>query len=336
MKQPKRRILPALFAVSALLALLAGCAAKPAPISASEPVSVYSEAVELDLADFEAEMVPLAEMPAALSTSLVPVASGEVVYSQNSASIDASHTGDGYVMACYSGSDTSKRIKVLVAGPSGVSYNYNLNPYGEYETFPFSDGSGDYKVSVCQNTTGSKYAVLLSKTISVQLSDEFAPFLRPNQYVNFTPDSAVVAKAKELTAGCGSMIDKVSIVYDFVVTNFSYDREKAQTVQSGYLPVVDEILESKTGICFDYAAVMAAMLRSQNVPTKLVIGYAGEVYHAWISTYSEESGWVDGVIFFDGSAWKLMDPTFASTANSSPEVLEYIGNGSNYSQKYLY
>ena len=67
--------------------------------------------------------------------------------------------------------------------------------------------------------------------------------------------------------------------------NFTYDYDKAATVSSGYLPVVDTVLDSKTGICFDYAAVMASMLRSQNIPTRLEIGYAGDAYHAWISVY---------------------------------------------------
>lgn len=58
----------------------------------------------------------------------------------------------------------------------------------------------------------------------------------------------------------------------------TYDKKKAQTVQSGYLPNVDQVLASKTGICFDYAALMTAMLRSQGIPTKLVVGYTGNVY----------------------------------------------------------
>ena len=107
-------------------------------------------------------------------------------------------------------------------------------------------------------------------------------------------------------------------------------------MQSGYLPDVDEILASGKGICFDYASLMAAMLRSQNIPTKLVVGYTGYVYHAWINVYAQESGWVEGVIFFDGSQWKLMDPTFASSGKSSDAILAYIGDGTNYSAKYFY
>ena len=127
-------------------------------------------------------------------------------------------------------------------------------------------------------------------------------------------------------------LEGVSIVgiYD------DYDKEKAATVKSGYLPVLDEVLKEKKGICFDYASLMTGMLRSQGVPCKLVVGYAGTAYHAWISVWTEESGWVDGVIFFDGKAWQRMDPTFASSGKQSKAIMEYIGDGSHYTAKYLY
>ncbi|MBQ1472846.1 MAG: transglutaminase domain-containing protein, partial [Lachnospiraceae bacterium] len=94
---------------------------------------------------------------------------------------------------------------------------------------------------------------------------------------------------------------------------------------------------SKKGICFDYASLMSALLRSQQVPTKLVVGYSGTAYHAWISVYISEIGWVDNIIEFDGSNWSLMDPTLAANkANSSSAVKEYVGDGSNYTVKYNY
>ena len=81
---------------------------------------------------------------------------------------------------------------------------------------------------------------------------------------------------------------------------------------------------------------MTGMLRSQGVPCKLVVGYAGSAYHAWINVWSEETGWIDAVIFFDGQSWKRMDPTFASSAGESAEIMKYIGDGSNYTAKYFY
>lgn len=82
-----------------------------------------------------------------------------------------------------------------MTGPSGTVYTYNLNGDGEYEAFPLSDGNGKYTVEVFKNIQDTKYSKELSTSFSVTLTDEFAPFLRPNQYVNFTEDSQAVALA---------------------------------------------------------------------------------------------------------------------------------------------
>ena len=81
---------------------------------------------------------------------------------------------------------------------------------------------------------------------------------------------------------------------------------------------------------------MTAMLRSQGVPCKLIVGYAGDVYHAWINVWTENSGWVDGAIFFDGRVWKRMDPTFASSGSQSSSIMDYISRDTNYTVKYQY
>ena len=120
------------------------------------------------------------------------------------------------------------------------------------------------------------------------------------------------------------------------MSNLTYDKAKASTVKSGYLPVLDDVLAAKKGICFDYAALMTGMLRSQGVPCKLVVGYAGTAYHAWVNVWTEKDGWIDGVIYFDGTTWQRMDPTFASSSNRSETIMKYIGDGKNYTVKYLY
>lgn len=302
------------------------------------PEELYNETYIVEEALAE-QMVPLSGTPTDNTAIHVPVASGVIVYGGDSKSkgvtMDASNTDKGYVMIkCNNSSDAKK--KVIVQGPSGVKYTYNLNKKDAFETFILSDGDGKYSIGVYQNVQGTKYSVLFSKQLDVKLSDQFAPFLNPNQYVDYTMDSNTVKMAAQLTTGMTDELQKVQAVYNYVVKNFTYDKQKAQTVQSGYLPVVDQVLAQKKGICFDYASVMTAMLRSQNIPTKLVTGYTGSAYHAWISTYTKETGWVEGVIFFDGVSWKLMDPTFASSGKSSDAIMKYIGDGKNYTEKYLY
>ena len=286
-----------------------------------------SEEMELDLAML-AEAAPI-------PNTLQPVASGTNVLKNSAAAIDVSNTSDGYSMIRYLGNGTS-RLKVLITGPSGITYNYNLTTSGEYEVFPFSDGNGSYKIGVYQNVSGTSYSTLYSTTVNVKLTDEFAPFLLPNQYVNYTPDTLVVQEAAKLCAGETELSAKLGKMYDWVVKNYKYDYKLASTVKSGYLPVLDTIYEKKSGICFDYASTLTAMLRSQDIPTKLVVGYAGKAYHAWINVYSEKEGWINAAIYFDGNVWKRLDPTFASTAGNSSSILKYIGDGANYSESYIY
>lgn len=285
------------------------------------------------VADIIPEAIALSEEPAP-AAPVIPdtLPSGTAVTECPEAVIDYSHMEDGYVMIRYL-EPTERRLKVLIKGPT-TTYNYNLVPE-VWTVFPLSDGNGTYQIGIYKNVEGSRYSTVLTAGITVQLLDEFAPFLRPNQYVDYSGSSQTVATGLEITHGIEDPLMKVAAVYDYVVSNLEYDVQKAQTVQSGYLPVLDQILEEGKGICFDYAAVMTAMLRSQQIPCKLVVGYAGTVYHAWISVWTEESGWIDGAIFFDGHVWHRMDPTFASSSQRSEEIIEFIQNG-NYTVKYLY
>jgi hypothetical protein len=272
-----------------------------------------------------------------LSALFVPsnALAAEKIVGNTKAKVDVGNVTDGYVRVAYVGGGTSK-IKVLIKDGNQTQYTYNLNNTGDYEVFPLSEGDSKYTIGVYTNTKGTSYATTYTTSVNVKLKNQFSPFLMSNQYVKYEDKSATIAKAAELTADTTDDLKKVELIYNFVVQTFTYDKQKAATVKSGYLPDIDTILSTKKGICFDYASVMTAMLRSQKIPCKLVVGYAGEAYHAWINVYTEETGWINSLIQFDGQTWKLMDPTFASSGNQSSTVMKYIGDGSNYAAKYYY
>ena len=319
-----------MMAAAALCLLLCGCKQDTLPEETENPALQYTKP---DFNYVEMEFTGLAEPPKpAVAIILEPEAPGTLEERTADAVIDYSNATDGYVMAQFL-TETDSRLKVLIKGPT-TTYTYNL-PQGQWEVFPLSDGSGSYQVCIYQNVYSTKYALVMSAIFEVELSDEFAPFLRPNQYVNYSAATQAVDQGLEVTKGLTDPLEKVAAVYDYVVTTLTYDYEKAATVKSGYLPVLDDVLASGQGICFDYAALMTAMLRSQGIPSKLVVGYAGSAYHAWISVWTEENGWIDGAIFFDGNVWKRMDPTFASSGNRSDEIMDYIEHG-EYTAKYLY
>lgn len=247
--------------------------------------------------------------------------------------VDISHRSRGYVMARYTGGAAKANIQLI--GPDGVAYKYFLTPSEVWTALPLTAGDGSYEIDGYENISGTQYAVLFKETMEVSLEDELLPFLYPSQYVNFSRDSEAVARASEIVAGASSDLDAVADIYHYVIGHVSYDMEKAETVQSGYLPDVDETLATGKGICFDYAALTAAMLRSQDIPTRLEIGYAGEIYHAWISVYTEETGWIDRLIEFTSGGWTRMDPTLASENENNRAVLKYIGDGTNYTTQYI-
>ncbi|MGN0372618.1 MAG: transglutaminase family protein [Enterocloster sp.] len=323
-------------AAAAAALMAAGLAGMPLRAMAAEKdkTAVTSEketaAIEAEIPD---QKVPLYVKPAG-SYVRTPIASGATTYKNEKAVLDASNVSEGYIMVKYTG--RVGKIKVQVSKNGSETYTYDLNSSGAYEVFPLSEGSGSYQVKVFENIQGNQYSQAFSQEVNADIANAFGPFLYPNQYVNFNSASAAVQTAADISAQAQDQLGVVTAIYNYVITNLTYDTEKAQTVQSGYLPNVDVILAQKKGICFDYAALMTAMLRSQDIPSKLVIGYTGSLYHAWISVYLEGQGWVDNIIYFDGNSWKLMDPTFASSSGQSKEIMDYIGNGANYKAKYSY
>ena len=228
---------------------------------------------------------------------------------------------------------SDRRLKFQVVKDE-TTYNYDLPSDGRPGIFPLQGGNGSYRFRVMENVVDKKYAELYSLTCDVWLEDEFQPFLRPSTYVSYSRDSECVKKAAELAAGAADELGVVGAVYNYVCGQVSYDRVKAATVKSGYLPNPDETMASGKGICFDYAALAASMLRSQGIPTKMIFGYVApqDLYHAWNMFYTPQSGWVTVSFEVRGENWTRMDLTFSANGADA----SFIGDGSNYADVYFY
>lgn len=262
----------------------------------------------------------------------LPSPDGENVLGSDLLMIDISHCDQGYGLVKYTGE--ADKINIQIDTPDGNNYKYFIEEKEVYVPIAFTSGDGTYIVSAFEHIEGDQYVSLFTEIVDVALEDDFLPYLYPNQYVNFTSDSDAVKKAAEITKNASTDLELLTTVYHFVISNIVYDNAKAESVEIGYMPDIDETLETETGICFDYAALMAAMLRSQGVPCKMAIGYSSDVKHAWIDVYIEGQGWVDKAIEFNGKEWRLLDPTFASYNEDDETVKEYIGDGANYILQY--
>lgn len=203
---------------------------------------------------------------------------GERILQKGSLTVDASHAEEGYILA--RASVGSKKLKLRVTH-GDETYTYDLNGEGEYEVFPLQLGSGSYAVSLYKNVKSNRYSKEGEVSLKVSLNREDAAFLCPSQYVNYTPDSPAVQASAELCENLTTDEEKLSAIREFMTRGFAYDYVRALTGPGSYLGDVDGCFETRLGLCQDFAAVAACMLRVQGIPTQLVIGYADENYHAW-------------------------------------------------------
>jgi len=224
-----------------------------------------------------------------------------IVFAYDKGSIDRSHSEGGYTSSfnetelgfINTSVDTLslKRFKIVITNnTTNERYIYDLLlKEGEIEKYPIQMGYGDYSIAVYENIVGTRYSKKFSySTKDVEVDNEF---LSSTQIVKWSEEDEVIRLAEEL--------ETLENIYNYVVNNYKYDYEKIKTLDTTYIPNINETFISKSGICYDYAALFASMLRSQGIETKLVKGYKvnSTVYHAWNEVYYHEE-------------WHVMDTTF--------------------------
>lgn len=235
--------------------------------------------------------------------------------------VDLMHTSEGYV-GVSARFDADVKFQ-FVNGDRKCFCDVPSN--GEPVIVPITFGDGHYEFVVWDQIYGTNYRCAWSEECDVSLLDEFQPYLRPNFYVDYSESSLCVLKAKELAAEQEDAEGVVKAAFDWVCGAVEYDHEMAALIDGGmlqgYHPDLDSVVLSGKGVCLDYASLLAAMLRSQGIPTMVVFGDASPnwLYHAWNMV------WV-------GGRWVRLDPTFVSCGADA----RFVGDGSNYVDELYY
>lgn len=230
--------------------------------------------------------------------------------------VDTSKLDNGVVKVNYR-SDKNVPIAVRIS-KDNVNYDYILNGNN---TLPLQLGDGEYSVYILENIGGNKFKQVISETVTLKLENQNEVYLQSIQMIRWNNNMNAVKKARELTKGSKNDKEKVEAIYEYIVDNISYDNYKLRKICSNYIPTIDEILKSQKGICYDYAALFAAMLRSVDVPTKLVMGTKNDIkgYHAWNQVYLK-----------DTSEWITIDTTYDAGMKASKARLAIIKDAEMY------
>lgn len=234
----------------------------------------------------------------------------------------------GLLRICYF-NDSGKKLKLEVLHGEDL-IRYNLSGKGEIEDFPLQYGDGEYTVRIMVQTEGNYYYAEKFKTFDVALDDESRVYLNSVQNINWDYDMEPIRDVRYIVADSleeSNLEDTCAKdVYDFVVENIRYDSDKVFDLLYDYLPDIVNTYTTGEGICYDYASLFAAMLRSVGIPTKLVKGYASyapDVYHAWNEVY------IDG-------EWIVADPTRDATLHASGSAYDMEKAAADYSIVYEY
>ena len=223
--------------------------------------------------------------------------------------------------------NSEKDIKIIVSG-NNTEYIHEIGDLKEV-SLPLQE-SGSYMITVMENTNVENYIKIYEASLDIEIDNELDPWLQSNMYCEWNTDTKAYSIASSFKdEDCTVVINKV---FDYIVLNITYDTVLAENVKSGYIPDPDRTIDKRSGICYDYASLTAAMLRSNGIPCKIVVGYVGhDLYHAWNEVWIEGAGWV--MVDWDMyRGWNRADLTFLASGNS----VDYIKNDKNYRSLYYY
>lgn len=126
-----------------------------------------------------------------------------------------------------------------------------------------------------------------------------ANYTRSTRY--WQTDGAVAEAAKSVVKPNAKVADNVQAVYRYVIDKLTYNNDKIKfNVRQG---AAKALANPTNAVCLEYADLMIAMLRSQGIPARMVIGYAyagslkaspevADSLHSWVEAYVPGIGWM--------------------------------------------
>ncbi len=128
-------------------------------------------------------------------------------------------------------------------------------------------------------------------------------------------DPRIRQLAAEVAKGAPSQLDAAIALERHLRTQYQYDLGSVFNSQNA-TPLSEFLFESKRGHCEYFASALAVMLRTQDIPSRLVTGFSAtnrnpltgyyDIYaldgHAWVEALVDDQGWVilEPTAYYDG------------------------------------
>ncbi len=117
-------------------------------------------------------------------------------------------------------------------------------------------------------------------------------------------DPKVAALARQVTSSATNNYDRAAAIQNYLRSNFRYTLDPSAIEPKD--PIVSFLFKSRSGFCEYFAAAMTVMLRTLNIPSRLVNGFQTGSYnrvgkdfvvrardaHSWVEVYFPKFGWI--------------------------------------------
>ena len=115
-----------------------------------------------------------------------------------------------------------------------------------------------------------------------------------NEYLNFKNELKIYNNIEK----------NVLLANEYIFQNFKYESGVTDAYSS-----IDTILQSKRGVCQDFAHLLIAYLRDLKIPARYVSGF--------VTGEGESHAWVE---YFNGKIWLGVDPTHNRIIKNEPYI----------------
>lgn len=182
----------------------------------------------------------------------------------------------------------NKKLKFRVVFENKI-YVYDIESNSPI-IIPLQFGSGTYVFELYEEVIDKKYKIVESVKKDIKLENENACFLHPNCFVNY--DASLEEFAREFKKE--TILKTVLAVREWIEHHVYYDYLRALGLKKNgeLMPQIERVLKEGKGVYVDVAAFAVAVLRLNNIPARLVYGYANNHYHAWINYMREDGKWI--------------------------------------------
>jgi transglutaminase-like putative cysteine protease len=136
-----------------------------------------------------------------------------------------------------------------------------------------------------------------------------------SRYLQLPPLSPRIAQlAREATAGSRSPYEAADKLTHFLSTRYRYALAKPETARD---PLEEFLFSRGSGNCEYFAAAMAVMLRTLQIPSRVVGGFQRGEWNPYgryfMVRLSDAHAWVEA--YFDGPGWVTFDPSPRASAS---------------------